>query len=95
MRQHLVGLAELRMLPQPTTALFGRVNKWVTTGFLHREFRDEIGLGWSPVDQRRFDRLLRTIAAANRLLPESVRTVTYRVLLAEMRWRVKTGRALV
>lgn len=94
-REHLVGLAELRMLPQPTTALFGRVNKWVTTGFLHREFRDEIGLGWSPVDQRRFERLLRAIAAGNRMLPYSVRTVSYRILLAEMRWRAKTGRPLV
>lgn len=94
-RQHLVGLSELRMLPQPATALFGDVMRWVTSGFLHREFRDALGLAWSPVDQRRFERFLAVTAAVNRLLPWSVRTVTYRVLLADMRWRVRTGRGLM
>lgn len=94
-REHLVGLSELRMLPQPATALFGGLNRWVTSGFLHPEFRDELGLAWSPVDQRRFERFKRVTAAVNGVLPESVRTVTYRALLAEMRWRVRTGRPLM
>ena len=94
-REHLVGLTELRMLPQPTTLLFGRVNKWVTTGFLHREFRDELGLPWSPRDQRRFETFLAAAARINRMLPASVRTITYRVLLLDLRWRLKTGRSLM
>lgn len=94
-REHLVGLSELRMLPQPTTALFGGLNRWVTSGFLHAEFRDALGLPWSPVDERRFQRFLRVTAALNRLLPAPVRTGTYRILLAEMRWRVRTGRELM
>ena len=94
-RAHLVGLAELRMLPQPATAVFGRANKWLTTGFLHREFRDALGLPWSPRDQRRFERVLAVTAAANRLLPRGVRTITYRVLLLDLRWRLRTGRPLV
>lgn len=94
-REHLVGLAELRMLPQPVTLLFGRVNKWMTTGFLHRHFRDELGLPWSPRDQRRFERFLAATARINGLLPESVRTITYRFLLMELRWRVRTGRTLI
>ncbi|MFN3338130.1 MAG: oxygenase MpaB family protein [Dietzia sp.] len=94
-REHLVGLAELRMLPQPTTVLFGRLNKWVTTGFLHREFRDALGLPWNPRDQRRFERFLEVTAAANRLLPWPVRTLTYRVLLLDLRWRLRSGRPLM
>ena len=94
-RRHLVGLSELRMLPQPASLLFGRINKWMTTGFLHREFRDEIGLPWNPRDQRRFERFLAVTARLNGMLPESVRTVSYRLLLMEMRWRVRTGRPLV
>ena len=94
-RDHLVGLTELRMLPQPTTLLFGRINKWVTTGFLHRGFRDELGLPWSPRDQRRFERFLDLTARLNALLPEAVRTITYRILLMDLKWRLRTGRSLM
>lgn len=94
-RQHLIGLAELRMMPRPTAALLGDANRWMTTGFLHREFRDALGLPWSPRDQRRFERFLAATAAVNRLLPKPVRTVTYRVLLADLRWRLKNGKSLM
>lgn len=94
-REHLVGLSELRMLPQPTTALFGRFNKWMTSGFLHREFRDALGLPWSPRDQRRFERFLAVTAFLNGLLPWPVRTITYRLMLLDLRWRLRTGRGLM
>lgn len=94
-REHLVGLTELRMLPQPTTLLFGRINKWITAGFLHREFRDEIGLPWTPRDQRRFEVFLDVTARLNALLPRAVRSITYRILLIDLKWRLKTGRPLV
>ena len=93
--KHLVGLTELRMLPQPATLLFGRINKWITTGFLHREFRDELGLPWNPRDQRRFEKFLAATARLNAMLPETVRTLSYRVLLMDLRWRMRTGRPLV
>ena len=94
-RRHLVGLTELRMLPQPATAVFGRVNKGITTGFLHREFRDELGLPWTPRDQRRFETFLTATAGLNRLLPTALRTITYRVLLLDLRWRLRSGRPLM
>jgi uncharacterized protein (DUF2236 family) len=94
-RKHLVGLTELRMLPQPANLLMGRFSKWVTTGFLHREFRDELGLPWSPRDQRLFEKFLTVTARLNAALPGSVRTISYRLLLIEMRWRMRTGRPLV
>lgn len=94
-REHLVGLTELRMLPQPATVLFGRANKWVTTGFLHRDFRDALGLPWSPTDQRRFERFIALTAVVNRLLPWPVRTFTYRVLLLDLKWRLWNGRPLM
>lgn len=93
--KHLVGLTELRMLPQPATLLFGRINKWITTGFLHREFRDELGLPWNPRDQRRFEKFLAATARLNAMLPETIRTFSYRVLLMDLRWRMRTGRPLV
>ena len=93
--KHLVGLTELRMLPQPATLLFGRINKWITTGFLHREFRDELGLPWNPRDQCRFEKFLAATARLNAMLPETIRTFSYRVLLMDLRWRMRTGRPLV
>ena len=93
--EHLVGITELKMLPQPANLLFGRVSKWMTTGFLHREFRDELGLPWNPRDQRWFEKFLAVTARLNGMLPESVRTLTYRLLIVELRWRMRTGRPLV
>ncbi|MDV8000014.1 oxygenase MpaB family protein [Rhodococcus sp. IEGM 1408] len=94
-RRHLVGIAELRMLPQPTTMLFGKANKWLTTGFLRSEFRDALGLPWNPQDQRRFEAFLAATAAVNRLLPRVVRTITYRVLLIDLKRRLDSGRPLM
>ena len=94
-RKHLVGLAELKMLPQPANLLLGRANKWMTTGFLRPEFRDELGLPWSPRDQRRFEKFLAVTARLNVMLPESIRTLSYRLLILELRWRQRTGRTLV
>lgn len=64
-------------------------------GTTEREFRDELGLPWNPRDQRRFETFLAVTAGLNGLLPESVRTLTYRLLLVELRWRLRTGRPLV
>lgn len=90
-----MGITELKMLPQPADLLFGRVSKRMTTGFLHREFRDELGLPWNPRDQRRFEKFLAVTARLNGMLPESIRTLTYRLLIVELRWRMRTGRPLV
>lgn len=62
---------------------------------LHREFRDAIGSPWSPRDQRRFEAFLAVTTRFNGLLSEPVRTVTYRFLLLDLKWRLKTGRPLM
>lgn len=94
-RRHLTGIAEARILPQPLAALSGRFARFVTIGFLHPEFREEMEFGWSPADQRRFERFLRLSAAANRCIPGPLRNGTYKLLLADLRWRIRTGRPLV
>lgn len=94
-REHLLSITKLEFVPGPASLLFGRMNLFFTAGFLPPLFRDEMRLAWSPRDQRRFDRVTRAIGKVNKRLPVPVREAPYRLLLADMRWRIRTGRALV
>ncbi len=96
-REHLLSITKLEFMPGPTALLFGRINLFFTAGFLPPLFRDQMRLAWSPRDQRRFDRILRTIGKVNKHVPPvPVREAPpYRLLLTDMRWRIRTGRALV
>ena len=67
----------------------------ITTGFLPQRFRDEMGLPWDPQRQARFDRLMAVFRTVNNLLPEPVRRFPFNVLLRDLDWRIRTGRALV
>jgi uncharacterized protein (DUF2236 family) len=68
---------------------------FATRGFLPHEFRRAMGLPWSSDDERRFERLTRRAGRVERLLPRSVRSLPFDLLLRDLRWRVRTGRALV
>ena len=67
----------------------------ITTGFLPQRFRDEMRLPWDATKQRRFDRLMATLAVVNRCLPRFVRQFPFNVLLADVDRRIRTGRPLV
>ena len=67
----------------------------ITSGFLPQRFRDEMGLPWDPQRQARFDRLMAVFRTVNNLLPEPVRRFPFNVLLRDLDWRIRTGRALV
>lgn len=94
-REHLYAIATMRFLPRPVSLLFGRLNLFLTTGFLPPMFRDRMRLPWSPRDQRRFDRLTRTLGAVNSRIPVALREAPYRLLMADLRRRIRTGRPLV
>jgi uncharacterized protein (DUF2236 family) len=94
-REHLLSIARMEFLPKPVSLVAGPINMFFTAGFLPQRFRDEMLLSWTPRDQRRFDRIMRAIGKVNKQLPIAVREAPYRLLLADMRWRIKTGRALV
>lgn len=94
-RDMLLSIAELRFLPRALAAPFSRFNRFVTTGFLPRTFREQMGLGWTARDQRRFDTLCRGIGAVVLRLPRPVRHFPLNLFLADLRWRIRTGRPLV
>lgn len=72
-----------------------RFSTWVTTGFLPQHFRDQMGLAWSAVDERRFARFMRGVGLVQRLLPLAVRRFPFNALLWDMRLRSALGRPLV
>ncbi|MFE3544746.1 oxygenase MpaB family protein [Nocardia sp. NPDC059177] len=88
----VVGLGPYR---RRTRFVFGRANRFFTTGFLPQWFRDELGLDWSPRRQRVFELLLRTAGRFLAVMPESVRMQPFDFYLADMRRRRGRGRNLI
>ncbi|WP_436700369.1 oxygenase MpaB family protein [Nocardioides sp. BYT-33-1] len=91
---YLMDLTRLRNFPRPFH-LLGPFVVFVTTGFLPPLFRDAMGLPWTDRQQRRFDRLLRTLGAVERRLPRALRNFPFNLWLADMRLRRRLGRRLV
>jgi uncharacterized protein (DUF2236 family) len=94
-RRYLTDVAELRFLPRPFAVLFGRFNRFATTGFLPPEFRAPMRLQWTERDRRRFARLTWTVRAVVRALPPALRRFPFDLLLWDVRRRVRAGRPLV
>ncbi|MHA6798350.1 oxygenase MpaB family protein [Bounagaea algeriensis] len=94
-RDMLLSIADLQFLPAALRVLFGRFNRFVTTGFLPQAFREQMGLSWSGKDQRRFDRLTRGVGVVALNLPPSVRRFPLNLFLADLRRRRRMGKPLV
>lgn len=94
-RGYLVDLLNLRMINPILGLPFRPLLKFLTVGFLAPVFRDAMGVRWSDVRQRLFERLFLTVALVNRFLPVFIRQGGSHVLLADVRHRVRRNRALV
>lgn len=94
-RAYLRDFAALGFLPRPLRAAFGPLNRFLTTGFLPQLFRDELGLPWTPRHQRRFDRIIATLAAVNRTLPRPIREFPWNLYWWDLRRRIQTNRPIV
>ncbi|OBF30240.1 hypothetical protein A5724_23755 [Mycobacterium sp. ACS1612] len=94
-RAYLRDLLDLRMI-NPVLALpFRPLLKFLTVGFLAPVFRDAMGVRWSGFKQRQFESLFLLVAFVNRFLPVFVRQGGSYLLLADVRRRVRSHRALV
>lgn len=94
-RRYLTDIAMARFLPAPFPQLFGRLNLFVTTGFLPPRFREEMRLPWNDRRQRRWARLMRVLRGVVDVLPGPLRRFPYNVCLIDLRVRVRFGRPLV
>ena len=98
-REYLYPIAVSRIrgvaLPGPLRRLSESFNLLITTGFLPQRFRDEMGLRWDAVKQRRFDRLMAVLATVNSMLPRVVRQFPFNLMLWDLDRRIRMGRPLV
>ncbi|HEY2206413.1 MAG TPA: oxygenase MpaB family protein [Pseudonocardia sp.] len=94
-RRYLTDLILLRHLPFPVRLAFGRLDLFLTTGFLPPRFREEMRLPWDERRQRRFDRLTRAVRAVVSRCPPAVRRFPFNAYLADLRRRIRAGRPLV
>ncbi len=94
-RQYLDDLAKLQFMPWPIRAAFGRVNLFLTTGFLPAPFRDAMRYEWGARDERRFERVVRLVIASSRLLPGTLHRAPFNWCLWDFRIRARLGRRLV
>lgn len=88
-------LLDMRMLPAPVAVMFRRFHRFAATGLLPAELRDQLGLTWTPRDDRRHRRLFRTVGAVSRRLPGALRRFPLNACLWDSRRRMRTGRSLV
>lgn len=90
-RQHLLAIVDLEMIPRWMRWGNRSLNRFATVGFLPPEFRAAMGLTWTAADQRRFERFVRIVRFGSRLLPRWVRLLPIQVQLAEVRLRIRRG----
>jgi uncharacterized protein (DUF2236 family) len=96
-RAYLYPIAVSRLafpLPRALRRPLESIALLITTGFLPQRFRDEMRLTWDARRQRRFERVMATIRAANRLAPKFVRQFPFNMMLVDLNWRMKTGRPM-
>ena len=83
------GAAPLLLRPlQPLQSL-------VTRGNLDPRARDVLGLPWTRADRRRYDRFWRLVPPVYRQLPGGVRQLPARLVLADFRRRLRSGRRVI
>ena len=95
-REHLLAIADLSFLRGhvgPVGTLLhltlGKPYLFMTTGSLPQPFRDEMGLRWSPAQQRAFDDIRRVVAVVDRLAP--VLKLMMRAQVLDVRLRRRAG----
>ena len=94
-RIFLNRLVDLKFLHPALSVVFGRLHRFVTTGFLPPEARAQMQLEWSPAQQRRFEQLLTMIGTVNAWMPRVVRQMPFNLVLWDFRRRQRKGLPLV
>lgn len=94
-REHLMSIARAEFMGPLFSQLFGWYTEIFTIGFLPQNFRDKMGVRfalWQRVIFTVHNRIVRAIITH---APEPVRAFPFNVLLADVRWRIRTGRPLI
>ncbi|WP_069164222.1 oxygenase MpaB family protein [Nocardia altamirensis] len=95
LRDYFNDLIDLKMMPKPIQFTFARLQRFTVTGLLPQHLRDEMQLTWTDNDQRRFDRMMRGIAAVTNRMPKQARMFPLNAYLFDLRRRMRLGKPLV
>lgn len=94
-RSYLLDIARLEFA---AAVLPERMRAWhqrLTVGFLPPEFRRALRVRWTPGDETWFRRQRAVFVRIERVLPLAASGLVYRLLLADVRWRIRRDRPLV
>jgi uncharacterized protein (DUF2236 family) len=87
----LLSTRDATWLVKPLTPLISLV----TRGNLSPEAREVLGLSWSEREQRRYDRFWVVVRTVYPRIPRWARGLPARFAMAEVRWRMRTGRRVI
>ncbi|MFW0783041.1 oxygenase MpaB family protein [Gordonia sp. CPCC 206044] len=94
-REHLMSIVRAEFMPRWFSLAVGWWFELLTIGFLPENFRDKMGLEFKPWQRRVFDTHNKVARAILVRLPKPLREFPFNLLLADTRWRIRTGRPLV
>ncbi|GFG68700.1 oxygenase MpaB family protein [Mycolicibacter senuensis] len=94
-RDYLMRLIDLKMVNPVFRVMFGPLLRFLTIGFLAPRFRELLGVEWSKTEQRQFENLFLFVSFVNRFIPRFIRTFSYRVLMGDVRYRIRRRKALI
>ncbi len=94
-REYLMSIARAEFLGPVISRLFGWHFEIMAIGFLPENFRRKMRVQLSPWQELYFDKHNAVLRAIITRAPKWVRAFPFNVLLADVRWRMRTGRPLV
>jgi len=86
---------QVRSTSTSQASMAGRFNLFATKGFLPPQFRELLQVSWTDRDQRLFNTLLGALRVVDRVVPEPLWTLSYAVLIWDMRLRERMGKPVV
>ncbi|MCP2296293.1 Uncharacterized conserved protein, DUF2236 family [Nocardia amikacinitolerans] len=93
-RDYFNGLVDLKMVAPPLR-VFAPVQRFVVAGLLPPHLRAEMGMRWTPRQDRALTLLLRAIGTVHRRLPQRLRLFPMNYYLWDLRRRRRLGKPLV
>jgi len=91
----LNDLVDLKMINPLIRLPFVNLLRFLTTGFLPPLYRDQLGLEWTEDDRRRFEHLFTFVSVVNKFLPKSIRFGGSRMMMRDLRRRIKHDKPIV
>ncbi|MGX1804570.1 oxygenase MpaB family protein [Nocardia sp. NPDC055321] len=94
-RDYFNLLIDLKVSKLPIRPLLAPVHRFIVTGLLPPQIREQLGMSWSDADEQLLTRALRMIGTAHGTLPRTARLFPMNALMADMRRRRRAGTSML